>query len=654
MMSTPSSGNPKIKRFSYKQYPVYEGMDLGVTYSQNQTVFKLWSPAANQVKVNIYGQDESQEPELIKKLLKKNDGVWELVLKGDFLNKYYTFQISWDGQWFAEVPDPYATAVGTNGKKGMIVHLPSTDPEGWKSDQGPQVQSATDAIIYELHIRDLSVHVNAGIDNKGKFLGLCELGTQSHDGESTGLSHLKELGITHVHLLPCFDFDAIDESFPESNQFNWGYSPQNYNTPEGSYATVPGDGNIRIKEFKQLVKTLHDHGIGVIMDVVYNHTGDTKNASFNLLTPGYFYRQDEAGGFSNATACGNETASERPMMRKFMLDSVQYWAREYHIDGFRFDLMGVHDIETMNLISRALKKINPGIIIYGEGWTANDSPFPESLRALKHNTHLLNEIASFNDDLRDAVKGHWSRHTAKGFVSGKKGFEESIRFGIVASTYHPQVNYKKVNYSKTPWAKEPTQCINYVSCHDNHTLYDKLKISNPGATEEALIKMHLLSNTIVFTSQGIAFMHAGVEMLRTKGGIENSFNSPDAVNAINWEWKSKNKVVYNYYCQLIQLRKNHPAFRMPNNHMIQKHLKFFNIRENNLIGYEITGNANGDSWGHILLFFNGNNQAKHINIDTGNYTRVIADHQINEQGLGDIQGGRIVIGGRSALLLVKY
>ena len=339
---------------SYMEYPVYEEMDLGISYEGEKTTFKVWSPAAQEVQVNIYKNDGAGKPELTKALTKINNGAWGLTVNRDLLNKYYTFQILQNGQWMPETPGPYAIAVGTNGKKGMIIDISSTDPEGWESDRRPKVDKATDIIIYELHIRDVSVHPSSRISNKGKFLGLAETGTKTPGGESTGMDHIKELGVTHVHLLPSFDFRSVDESRPGNNEFNWGYDPQNFNTPEGSYATDASDGRVRIKEFKQLVKSMHDHGIGVIMDVVYNHTGETENSNFNLLTPNYYYRQNKEGGFSDASACGNETASERPMMRKFIVESVKFWAEEYHIDGFRFDLMGIHDIETMNLVSQEL------------------------------------------------------------------------------------------------------------------------------------------------------------------------------------------------------------------------------------------------------------------------------------------------------------
>ena len=420
---------------------------------------------------------------------------------------------------------------------------------------------------------------------------------------STGLDHIKELGVTHIHLLPSFDFMSIDETKLEEQNFNWGYDPQNYNVPEGSYSTNPADGNVRIREFKQLVKTLHENGLRIVMDVVYNHTGATMESNFNQIFPEYYYRMTPRGGFSDASACGNETASEKPMVRKFIIESVKYWAQEYHIDGFRFDLMGIHDITTMNEVSKALHEIDPTIFIYGEGWTAGDSPLKEKKRALKKYTFKMEGIAAFSDDMRDGVKGHVFTHHDRGFASGNPNSKESVKFGIVAATEHPQINYEAVNYSDYAWAKEPSQCINYVSCHDNHTLLDRLINSNPGEPESELIKMHKLANTIILTSQGVPFLHAGVEMLRTKQGVENSFKSPDSINQIDWSRKTEYLEVVNYYQKLIDLRKNHPAFRMPTKTMIQKHLSFIEMPDSNLIGYQIKGNANDDSWETDFIIF---------------------------------------------------
>ncbi len=442
-------------------------------------------------------------------------------------------------------------------------------------------------------------------------MGLTEKGTNNTAGLSTGLDHIKELGVTHVHLLPCFDFNSIDETKPDA-KYNWGYDPLNYNVPEGSYSTNPYDGVTRIKEFKQLIKTFHENGLRVVMDVVYNHTALTETSNFNQLVPGYYYRQTKDGKFSDATACGNETASERPMMRKFILESMKYWVQEYHVDGFRIDLMGVHDIETMNLISKELHKIKPDILLYGEGWTAGTSPLPDSLRALKANAHQLDRIAVFSDDIRDGIKGSVFEHKDKGFVSGKKGMEESIKFGIVASLQHPQVDYSKVNYSKAPYAKQPYQTITYAECHDNHVLWDKLAISAKDATEEERISMQKLALSIVLTSQGISFLHAGTEFLRSKKGVENSFESSDSINAIDWSLKSKNKEVFEYVKALIKIRKEHPAFRMVHSKDIRSNIHFLDNMPEGLISYTINGKQAGDSWNKIQVYFNGTSMRQNV------------------------------------------
>ena len=506
--------------------PIYYGKDLGVNYNPAYTSFKVWAPDATQIKLRLYTHGDGDTAIRTIDLTKSNAGTWKTILHGNFKNIYYTFQTYIDGKWQLECPDMYAKAVGVNGKRGMIVDLAATNPNGWTQDKKPFLKNFTDIIIYELHIRDISENTNSGIRNKGKFIGLTETGTKSPEGEITGLDHIKQLGVTHIHLLPCFDFNSIDEKNSD-NKYNWGYDPLNYNVPEGSYSTNAYDGNTRIEEFKELIKTLHSNGLRVIMDVVYNHTSDINGSVFTQFAPGYFYRHNADGSYSNATGCGNETASEQFMMRKFMVESVVYWAKEYHVDGFRFDLMGVHDIETMNAISDTLHKIDPTIFIYGEGWTAGASPMPDSLRAIKKNMPELNKVAAFSDDIRDGLRGGWSDAKSKGFISGNADRTESVKFGVVASTFNQQIDYSKVNYSKMPWAKEPYQTITYVSCHDDNTLYDRLKISNPGLADSDIIKMDKLAAAIVLTSQGISFLQAGQEMLGTKQGIANSYNSPE-------------------------------------------------------------------------------------------------------------------------------
>ncbi|MEM9824013.1 MAG: type I pullulanase, partial [Bacteroidota bacterium] len=490
-----------------------------------------------------------------------------------------------------------------------------------------------------------------------KFLGLVEPGTKSPDGLATGLDHFKELGITHVHLLPSYDFmpRSVDESQADA-QYNWGYDPQNYNVPEGAYSSNPYDGAVRIKEFKEMVQTFHENGIRVILDVVYNHTGMTEASNFNQLAPGYYYRFNEDGSFSNASGCGNETASERPMMRKFMLESMKYWVEEYHLDGFRVDLMAIHDIETMNQIARELQTIDPSIFVYGEGWTAGDSPLPVEQRSLKANAPQLQGVAVFSDDVRDGLKGSVFDEKDRGFASAKPGMKASIQFGIVAATQHPQVDYDKVNYSNSPWANSPRQCINYVSCHDNHTLYDKLILStkeleNPAISEAEIFKMHRLANTIVLTSQGIPFLHAGVDLARTKDGVENSYKSPDAINQIDWTRKQQYFDHFQYYRSLIGLRKKHPAFRMNDTEEVQQHLKFLDTQQDLVLAYEISGNANGDEWERILVVFNGNRKAIQTDIPKADWTIVLKEGQIDENGLGKHPGGSIGIEASSAMVL---
>jgi pullulanase len=593
----------KAPRADFSKYPVYTGGDLGLTYTKNLSRFRIWSPEAKEAEIIFYPEGTGGKELARQQMNKGRNGEWLADVPGDQKGKFYVFRVKINNKWMDEVPDPYARAVGINGRRAMVVDLDDTDPAGWKKDKSPRFDNATDAIIYELHIRDASISPSSGIKNKGKFLGLTETGTKNADGLSTGLDHIKELGVTHVHLLPCFDFNSIDESKPGS-KYNWGYDPLNFNVPEGSYSTNPYDGVTRIREFKQLIHSFHENGLRVVMDVAYNHTALTEASNFNQLVPGYYYRQTKDGKFSNATACGNETASERPMMRKFMLESMKYWVEEYHVDGFRVDLMGVHDIATMNLISAELHAIKADILLYGEGWTAGPSPLPDSLRALKANASKLDRIAVFSDDIRDGIKGSVFNYADKGFASGKPAMEESIKFGIVASCKHPQVDYSKVNYSKAPYAAEPWQTVTYCECHDNHCLWDKLAISAKETSEQERINMHKLSLSIVLTSQGIIFLHAGTEFLRTKRGVENSFQSPDSINAIDWSLKTKNKEVFEYVKALIKLRKEHPGFHMTKAKTITERIRF-DVMPPGVISYHISGWTSGEKWKSIHIIFNG-------------------------------------------------
>lgn len=591
----------------YNSYPTPVKENLWPQYTTNSTLFKLWSPNAEEVVLRLYRTGNDSESYAKYSLIKTNQGIWQITVNENLNRIYYSFQVKESNHWLNETPGIYAKAVGVNGNRAMILDMESTNPNQWQYDTSPTLKKPNEAVIYELHIRDMTIHPRSGSNFPGKYLGLVETGTKGPNEISTGIDHLKELGITHVHLLPTFDHYSIDETNLDAPQFNWGYDPKNYNVPEGSFSTDPFNAEVRIKEFKQMVKTFHDNGIGVIIDVVYNHTGKTEESNFNQEVPGYYYRHWEDGSYADAAACGNETASERAMMRKFIIESVLYWTKEYHIDGFRFDLMGIHDIETMNNIAHAVLEINPDALLYGEGWTANDSPLPEKKRALKKHIQQVPKIAAFSDDLRDGLKGSVFEDESLGFVSGAKNKQESIKFGIVGAIQHPEVNYDSVNYSDAPWTTEPWQSINYVSCHDNHTLFDKLKISRPEADLETLIAMDKLANAIVLTSQGTPLLHAGSEILRTKNGEHNSYNLPDSINQINWNWKNEHKDVFTYYKKLIQLRKEHPAFYMDNALEVRNHLKFQKANDT-LVSFTLEDNANDDSWKNILVIYNASNE----------------------------------------------
>lgn len=607
IMSITLLGSCKKQNADFLSYPTPVNENLWTNYSKESTIFKLWSPTAEEVTLRLFKTGNDSNSFETFSLESAKSGIWQKNLTKDLDGIYYTYQVKINGRWLEETPGMYAKAVGVNGNRAMVLDLNATNPDKWEKDKGPVISHLNKAIIYELQIRDLTIHPESGSSLPGSYLGLVEEGTKGTGNISTGIDHLKELGITHVHLLPTFDHYSIDETNLDTPQYNWGYDPQNYNVPEGSFSSDPFNAAVRIKEFKQMVKAFHDNDIGVILDVAYNHTGKTEEANFNQEAPGYYYRHWKDGSYADAAACGNETASERAMMQKFIIESVTYWTKEYHVDGFRIDLMGIHDITTMNKISDAVKKINPDALLYGEGWTAKDSPLPEEKRALKKHMKQLPQIAAFSDDIRDGIKGSVFEDESTGFISGAKNTEESIKFGVVGAIQHPQLDYEKVNYSNAPWALEPWQSINYVSCHDNHTLFDKLKISKPKADSEELIAMDKLANAIVLTSQGTPFLHAGVEMLRTKNGEHNSYNLPDSINQINWNWKTEHKEVFEYYKNLISLRKAHPAFYMKNAADVVNNLNFQTVKDG-IVSYIIKDNANNDDWKNILVIYNAKNK----------------------------------------------
>lgn len=628
-------------------YPVYTGKDLGLTYTPTAATFKIWAPTATAAKLNIYKSDLGGTAVRSITMNKGDNGVWQITVPENLKNSYYTFQVNIGNTWSEEVVDPYAKACGTNGLRAQVIDLKETNPIGWDKDKSPNFSVAnkqTDAVIYELHVRDASIHASSGIKNKGKFLGLAELGTKNSAGQLTGLSHIKELGVTHIHLLPFYDYNSVDET-KSAVQYNWGYDPVNYNIPEGSYSTNPADGKVRISELKELIKTMHSNGLRIIMDVVYNHTALTKNSNFNILVPDYYYRKRADGSFSDASSCGNETASEKAMFQKFMIESVVYWVNEYHIDGFRFDLMGIHDIQTMNMISDTLHKIKPSIVLYGEGWTSSSSPLPEDKRALKKNAAQLNGIAVFSDDMRDGIKGSVFNIDDRGFATGNTSNIESVKFGIVAAGKHPQINYSKVNYSKEAYTAGPAGLINYADCHDNNILWDKIELSFKSASAAERTKMHELAYAIVLTAQGASFLHAGTEFLRTKNGVENSFDKGDVVNGIDWNLKTKNMASYQFIKSLVQIRRAHPAFRMQTAQQIATHLNFENNQPTGIIAYTINGAALGDTWKKIWVAYNGSQTPQTLTLPKGTWKVGLSSNGSSKMG------NNFTLAGSSAVIL---
>lgn len=651
MSTTISCQSVKKEYTSFEEYPIPEGKLVEMEYSPIETKFTLWAPTAEEVRVLLYDSGNEGSAYQTLSLEMGEDGIWNTSIKEDLKGKFYTFNVKVNGKWLGDTPGIMAKAVGVNGKRAAVIDLRSTDPEGWANDVRPLLKDYADIIVYEMHHRDFSLDSVSGIRNKGKFLALTELGTTTSQGEKTGIDHLKELGVTHVHILPSYDYASVDESKPDKAQYNWGYDPQNYNVPDGSYSTDPYKPDVRIKEFKQMVQALHKAGIRVVLDVVYNHTFNTEESNFERTVPGYFYRQTKDGKPANGSGCGNETASDRAMMRKYMVESVLYWINEYHIDGFRFDLMGIHDIETMNEIRAAVDKIDPSIFIYGEGWAASAPQLNQEELAMKANIYKMPRIAAFSDEMRDGLRGGWDDDRKGAFLIGQPGHEMSIKFGLVGAVKHPQVINDSVNYSKEPWALQPTQMISYVSCHDDMCLADRLKATMPDATDEERASLHKLAETFVFTSQGVPFIFAGDEMMRDKKGIHNSYNSPDSINTIDWRNKTIHHDVFDYVRELITLRKNHPAFRMGDADKVRQYMEFLPVEGSNLVAFILKDNANSDSWKNIIVAFNSRKEPAKLSIPAGRYTIVCKDGKIKQSGMGQVSGNEIIVPARSAMII---
>ena len=632
---------------------VYDGDDLGSHWTKKSTSFKVWAPTAEDVKVALYRSGDPEKFDRIGtiELDRQEKGVWSGSVPGDQNGVYYTYLVKVDGSQ-VEAVDPYTRTTGVNGARGMIIDLKSTDPVGWDKDVNPNpLKSYTDAVLYELHVRDLSIDASSGVSEKhrGKFLGLTETGTKTPGGNPTGLDHLKELGITHLHLLPVYDYGSVNERKLDTPQFNWGYDPVNYNVPEGSYSTDPYNGKVRVVEMKQMIKTLHDNGISVVMDVVYNHVYEAGNFCMNKIVPGYFSRSNPDGSPSNGSGCGNDTASERPMVRKYIVDSIVYWSREYHMDGFRFDLVGLLDTGTINALVDACHEERPDTIFYGEGWTMNTAVEPGNFMATQPNAFRTPKFAYFSDDVRNLLAGENGRTT--GVVSGLTGKEDPLFHCFCGDVW---------------WVPGPTQTVNYVSCHDNYTLMDKLALTRPDASREDLMRMNRLTCAIYMTAQGIPFIHAGEEFLREKidadgHRVENSYNAPDHVNEIHWDWLDEpdRRAISDYYAGLIAFRKAHAALRLTTKddvnaaicyRWITNELVLFDIKGKDTVKNEVSDN--------IIVIFNA--KPCKMELDLYAHDVVKADWKVCIDGekagtkaLRTVTDGKVELAPISAMVLVK-
>ena len=597
-------------------------------YNPSKTQFTFWSNAAEQMEIHLYDAADAADYETVA-LTKGANDFWTATVKGDLAGKYYTVRSFQNGQWAPEAPGIFAKAVSVNGQRAAIIDLKATNPEGWETDVRPAMTDMTDIVVYETHLRDFTMSPNSGVVNKGKFLALTE---------EAPLNYLRELGITHLQILPMFDYGSIDETALDQNRYNWGYDPVNYNAPDGGYSTNPYDPACRIREAKAMIQALHKAGIRVVMDVVYNHTYDVTGCALGRVVPQYFYRFNEDGTYANGSGCGNETASDHEMYRRFMVQSVCYWAREYHIDGFRFDLMGIHDQETMNAIRAALDEIDPTILTYGEGWAAMSPAYPYEQLAMKQWTYKMPRVGAFSDDIRNALIGSPFDHE-RGFASGNPSSAKDVMRGLIAC---PE------------WSGEPMQHVSYITCHDNYCLRDRIDVSAIGETEETKIRMNKLAQTAVLVSQGMTFLYGGEELYRTKKGIDNSYQSPDSINTIPWENKEKYADLVEYYRQMIAIRRAHKGFRLGTAELVKEHVEFMDTENESLIIYRINNLEDFDSAKSLTVLLNGSAKQAKAEIPEGTYTVLVHDAQVDISGLGQIQGTQVVVEPYSATILAEY
>lgn len=611
-------------------------LPLGALWAEAGTTFRLWAPEAVSVTLRLYqGWDLAFAP--TEHPMTSGKGVWEVSVPGNLAGLYYTFVTNYEGRGKAEGVDPYARSVGPQGQRGYLFDPRSTDPEGWNDDRSPPLDHVVDSVIYELHVRDASSQVSSGVHHRGKFLGLTEEGTRSPQGFPTGLDHIAGLGVTHVHLLPVYDYDGVDDLDPEPEDYNWGYNPRNFNALKLAYSTDPWHPEKAIREFKMLVQAFHRRGLRVVLDMVYNHTFATVDSTLNKAYPFYYYRMHGVH-FSNGSGCGNELATERPMVRRYILDSLRYWKDEFHLDGFRFDLMGLYDLDTMNEVARVFRDPDPSFLLYGEGWTGGLSTLPDDRKAIKANASRVPGVAFFSDENRDALKGHVFEANIKGFVNGGTGQEWGVKFAAVGCSAHPALG-------RGTWATGPAQVINYVAAHDNHTLADKLAHTNPDTPVADRLAMAKLAHGAVFLSQGIPFLHAGEEFMRTKKGVENSYNSPDAINGLDWDAAAAHADFVTYIRGLVALRRSQGDLRLRDAHSILTRVSFPELLESQMVAWWIGK--------RLYVVLNAHPRPRDVHLPAGDWT-ILADHSgAGPEPRGKPQNHMVVLPGRSLMVLVN-
>ena len=605
-------------------------------YAPEKTIFTFWSSVAEKMEVRLYNTYDAAEFEVIT-LQEQEGDFWTATVKGDQVGKFYTVCSYQGGEWGQESPGIFAKAVSVNGQRAAIIDMQTTNPEGWENDQRPAMADPTEVVVYETHMRDFTIDATSGIANKGKFIAFTEQGTQTAEGLASGIDHLKELGITHIQILPMYDYCSIDETTLDLNKYNWGYDPVNYNVPEGGYSTNPYDPATRIREAKTMIQALHAAGIRVIMDVVYNHTYSVEGCALGRVVPQYFYRMNEDGTYANGSGCGNETASDKQMMRQFMVESVCYWAREYHIDGFRFDLMGIHDQETMRQIRAALDEIDPSIITYGEGWAASSPAYPYEQLAMKQWTYTMPRVGAFSDDIRNALIGSPFDHH-RGFASGNTASRDAVRYGLVACP---------------DWSGEPMQHVSYITCHDNYCLRDRIEVAAAEETEATKLRMNKLAQTAVMVSQGMTFFYGGEELFRTKQGVENSYQSPDSINVIEWANKQTYNDLYTYYREIIKIRRQHKGFRLGTAELVKNHVEFPETTQEGLIIYRIKDLQSIDTAASLVVLLNGTPEPMEVEVPQATYTVLAQDAQANANGMGTIEAGKVQVAPYSATILAE-